>query len=332
MAENTQAIDVTDADIALAQRIISAASRHDLSALRILLKEGSAKVRNPETGQTPLHAAIESCRADQNGVAAVFTAEDEAVPVVKYLLLNGAIWNDLDRNNETPGCIALRLGLKKIYDIMVDAGVRAELLLAKLEEIDGPVDDSQEQSVDPNDPDYDVSLDNHAYLKSNLRFRPGILLDSSDNAVMMDWEKTIMTRHAETLLPTPGLRVLNIGHGMGIVDRAIQERNPSKHHIIEAHPQVLQSLRENGWYEKEGVVIHEARWQEVLPTLVEQGIVLDAIFYDTFAERYSALKEVFSEWVIQLLDSEGRFGFYNGLGADRQVSYDVYTKVSEGIE
>ena len=39
---------------------------------------------------------------------------------------------------------------------------------------------------------------------------------------MMDWETEIMTRHAETLLPTPGLRALNVGHGMGIVDAAIQ--------------------------------------------------------------------------------------------------------------
>lgn len=30
-----------------------------------------------------------------------------------------------------------------------------------------------------------------------------------------------------------------------------------------------------------------------------------------------------------LLEEEGRFGFFNGLGADRQICYDVYTKVVE---
>jgi protein arginine N-methyltransferase 2 len=30
-----------------------------------------------------------------------------------------------------------------------------------------------------------------------------------------------------------------------------------------------------------------------------------------------------------LLDEKGRFGFFNGLGADRKVCYDVYGKVVE---
>ena len=44
---------------------------------------------------------------------------------------------------------------------------------------------------------------------------------------------------------------------------------------------------------------------------------------------YKDLKELFTEHVIGLLDSKGLFGFYNGLGADRQICYDVYTKVVE---
>jgi hypothetical protein len=35
---------------------------------------------------------------------------------------------------------------------------------------------------------------------------------------------------------------------------------------------------------------------------------------------------VFSEQVIGLLEQEGRWGFFNGMGADRQISYDVYQK------
>ena len=144
---------------------------------------------------------------------------------------------------------------------MVDSGVRAEMLFATLgrfndteevtavEAVDGA---TQEPGTNPNDaspvPVFDgVSVDNFAYLKSPLRFRPRILLDSPDNAVMMDWEATIMNRHAETLIPTPELRTMNIGHGMGIVDHAMLSRNPSEHHIIEAHPPVLARLKEQGW-------------------------------------------------------------------------------------
>lgn len=114
---------------------------------------------------------------------------------------------------------------------------------------------------------------------------------------------------------------------MGIVDTAILTHDPAEHHIIEAHPQVHQRLREKGWYDKPNVKIHEGRWQDILPKLIEQGVVLDAIYYDTFAEDYKALKEFFSEYVVALLAKDGKFGWYNGLGADRQICYDVYTKV-----
>ena len=64
--------------------------------------------------------------------------------------------------------------------------------------------------------------------------------------------------------------------------------------------------------------------------LVEAGEYFDAIYFDTFAEEYDALKTFFSEYVVALLEGEnGRFGFFHGLGADRRVSYDVYTKVVE---
>jgi len=70
-----------------------------------------------------------------------------------------------------------------------------------------------------------------------------------------------------------------------------------------------------------------------VPRLIETGEIFDAIYFDTFAEEYKALKEFFTEHVIGLLASRegsgegGRFGFFNGMGADRQVCYDVYNKV-----
>ncbi|KAJ9614507.1 Arginine N-methyltransferase 2 [Cladophialophora chaetospira] len=340
-------------DILLAKRIISAAERHDVSVLQILLKNGSANVQDPtvSVASSPLHAAISACGKAEKGNE----AGEDAVKTLELLLENGAIWNDLNKEDETPGCIALRLRQTKLYDIMVQAGIRAELLFARMEELglsDDSDDDEEEDELVGERPSAkkqklsgedvreiqeavedkvldDVSLDNRAYLKSQLRYKPGILLDESDNAVMMDWETQIMQRHAETLIPKAGLKVMNVGHGMGIVDTAIQTHDPAEHHIIEAHPQVHARLREQGWYDKPNVIIHEGRWQDVLPKLVDEGVLLDAIYYDTFAEDYKALKEFFAEYVVQLLAPEGRFGWYNGLGADRQICYDVYTKVAE---
>jgi len=374
----------------MAQSLLLAAAKHDVNAVKNLLKNTSANVQDAETGSTPLHAAVAACGPHEvdfesgkvkatgkggprnvestNVSAAEEAAADE---VVRLLFENGAIWNDLDRNDETPGCIAVRIGLKSVYQQIVEAGVRAELLLDKLDGIQGMDEDVEEDegtdeaiTTEPadvdangeqtqartiqheqtahteavpatanaaiNEPpeDYIDHWDsNNDFLRSSLRFTDTQLLDSSSNAVMMDWETDIMAKHAQGLLPRPGLRAMNVGHGMGIVDTEIQKLGPAEHHIIEAHPAVIESMRSKGWFEKPGVFIHQGRWQDVVPKLVEKGIVLDAIYYDTFAEDYKALRDFFQEAVIGLMDPKGLFGFYNGLGADRQVCYDVYTKV-----
>ncbi|KAF2788948.1 arginine N-methyltransferase 2 [Melanomma pulvis-pyrius CBS 109.77] len=364
------------------QSLLLASAHHDISALRDLLRNSSANVQDVETGFTPLHAAIAACEPDTtsnevngqsnrntNGESAVEISEERkqelevAAKTVKLLFQHGAIWNDLDGNGETPGCIARRLGLTDLYEICVDAGVRAELLLSRLdgylplgdadsaseddeeeEEVEGEVaegvaEDTENAAVGGGEVDAgagDESTLNPNYLSSTLTFDRNRILDASANGVMMEWETTLMRRSAELLLPATGLRVLNVGHGMGIIDGIFQEKSPKSHHIIEAHPDVLKNMRENGWYDKPGVVVHEGRWQDVVPGLVEKGELFDAIYFDTFAEEYKALREFFTEHVIGLLDPAGgagdeggKFGFFNGMGADRQVCYDVYNKIVE---
>ncbi|KAK6004782.1 hypothetical protein QM012_008644 [Aureobasidium pullulans] len=394
MAEN-QAMDI-DTDTT-EQEILLAATNHDIDSLQRLLRtpKGSANVVDSDTGMTPLHAAIAACEPDDETAqdkkdmdvdeAATLNdaalEEEEALKTVKFLLENGAIWNDLDDNNETPGCLALRLGLKKCYEAMVEAGVRAELLLSRLDGFEMLVqyeDDSEEEEqevegfeivegenpdslqesmveveesapelvgpdgsvpgtesvpelvqIDEHGQETKVDVNSEDYLASNLTFKGDRLLDADKNGVMMSWETDIMQKTVDRLCPEPGLRVLNVGHGMGIIDGIFQDKKVAVHHIIEAHPDVLARMRKDGWYEKPGVKIHEGRWQDVVPKLVEQNEVFDGIYFDTFAEEYKALKEFFTEYVIGLLDPEGRFGFFNGLGADRQVCYDVYTRVVE---
>lgn len=339
----------TDLD---AQSLLLASANHDLEAIRNLLKTTPATVQDAETGFTPLHAAIASCEEDDvkqmNGDHVEESAErkkelESAAESVRLLLQSGAIWNDLDASDETPGCVARRLGLEEIYGIIVDAGVRAEILMARMDEYqflagddedddeeDGVTIDEEETEEAEEAEAVDPSTNNETYVQDQLTISSTNILDSAANGVMMDWETPLMERHASLLLPTPGLRVLNVGHGMGIIDTFVQSHSPITHHIIEAHPSVLAKMKEDGWNDKAGVVIHEGRWQDILPELVSSGdeVLFDGIFFDTFAEEYKALREFFSEWVVQLLDSEGRFGFFNGMGADRQVCYDVYNKVS----
>ncbi|KAF7117422.1 hypothetical protein CNMCM5793_006367 [Aspergillus hiratsukae] len=374
-----------DVDLTV-QEILLAASQHDIPKLRRLIrandKDGNAaNVKDPETGLSPLHAAVAACEPEErhtetngvngqtNGDSASASTELEhgqeqksivqsGAETVRFLLQEGAIWNDLDLNDETPGCLARRLGLSELYEMLVDAGVRAELLLNRLDGYEQLSDEEDEEETGQDegpateeDQDQDQApelvetttatgsaaeastagpdVTSSRYLESDLTFTNDRLLDQDQNGVMMAWETEIMCKSAKKLLPSTGLRVLNIGHGMGIVDNFIQDQSPSAHHIVEAHPAVVAEMKRKGWAEKPGVVIHEGRWQDILPALVAQGETFDAIYYDTFAESYADFREFFSEHVIGLLEQEGRWGFFNGMGADRQISYDVYQKVVE---
>ena len=360
------------------QTIILAASHHDLQSLRTLLRSSPPNVQDAETGTTPLHAAIAACEEDPNeGPDRKLDGElsngetpteesttreallEAAEKTVRLLLQNGAIWNIVDKKDETPGCLALRIGLTRLYDIMVDAGVRAELLLTRLDEYQRLADDEdedEESQIGDAEPEKDVSMNvdpdgenvnsqetasnllpaqptsgpySEDFLRSNLRFSNERILDSDANGVMMAWEDDLMKRTADLLVPSDGLRILNIGHGMGIIDNFFQAKSPSSHHIIEAHPEVLIQMRGKGWNDKPNIVIHEGRWQDVVPKLLEEEQMFDAIYFDTFAEDYKALRQFFDDSVIGLLDDGGRWGFFNGLGADRQICYDVYGKIVE---
>ena len=58
--------------------------------------------------------------------------------------------------------------------------------------------------------------------------------------------------------------------------------------IIEPHPDVLKHMREQGWYDKEGVKILEGKWQDFVESdeLLAVG-GFDVIYTDTFSEDYS---------------------------------------------
>jgi type IV protein arginine methyltransferase len=369
------------------QELLLAASQHDLTTLRHLIRTysfpdcESVDVQDSETGFTPLHAAIAACEADEeadketdpttptslvNGSHPGRTVNGDppisnqpsprevlisgAQETVRCLLQNGAIWNQLDKDNETPGCIANRLGLTDMYELMVDAGVRAELLLnrlegyEKLEDSDeivqdeaanGQINGANPALEEPNQLHASVQSEEDTnstqYLSSTLSLGADRILDEYSNGVMMSWESGLMSKSAEALLTAPNTKILNIGFGMGIIDNHFQSHpnKPASHHIVEAHPAVLADMKAKGWYEKSGIVVHEGRWQEILPRLVIEGQTFDAIYFDTFAESYSEFRDFFSEQVIGLLGPAGKFSFFNGMGADRQISYDVYQKVVE---
>ena len=112
--------------------LLSAAAAHDVPQLKELLKEFSAQTQHPETLNTPLHAAVASLSPESPADGQDVAAAEETV---RELLLAGAIWNDLNAAGDTPACIARRIGpaAASCYELLVEAGVRAEMLLGRLQ-------------------------------------------------------------------------------------------------------------------------------------------------------------------------------------------------------
>jgi protein arginine N-methyltransferase 2 len=361
------------------QQILTAAWSHDYPVVKKLLDTpGVASAQDPVTLESPLHAAIRSLGprpspdASEEELSEDKQAVEAAIAVIRELFQWGAIWNDVDDRDETPGCLAARLGRDEIYNLCVEAGVRAELLFGLLdgyEELDSGDEEWEEEGEDghveveaddthngaPVDGDDAPELiempeekaaeekpdvNSEDYLRSKVTYSDGKLVDGDGNGVMMAWETDIMRRSVDALLPgkAEGKRILNIGFGMGIIDGMFAETKPARHHIIEAHPEVLTYISTDeskfgpAWEasaEPGANKVYQGKWQEICPQLLAEGQVYDAIYFDTFGEDYNQLKMFFTEFIPGLLDQDGIFGFFNGLGADRKICYDVYTTVSE---
>ncbi|EEB07188.1 N-methyltransferase [Schizosaccharomyces japonicus yFS275] len=289
--------------------LLEAAKNLNLEEIKKLVDLGAVTAAiDYETGRNALHFVADVAEKEN---------EDSAAEIVSWLLSHGGVWNALDRAGESPGCIARRRHLAKLYDRILDAGVRSEMILALLE---------RKEHVNE-------QLDTHSnYLNSVLSYTQPTtdsksLLDSDANAVMMSWERNIMQRSAELIAPKPGCRVLNIGFGLGIIDTFLQEREPSLHVICEAHPDVLAHMRKTGWMDKPNVVVYEMKWQDAVEDIASK-YTFDGIYYDAFAESYEDLRNFFDA-AVGLLEPapESTLSFFNGLGADTQTFYDVYNRL-----
>ncbi|KAI5956524.1 RMT2 [Candida jiufengensis] len=342
----------------------------------------------PTTTTTPLHLICTHIPKD--------LLEEEikiVTQMVEILFEYGAGWCFTDINNDTPGCILIKRNLKHlpIYQEIVNAGVRAELLLRKVSEFDMEViedtddldheafgqieenveipdlvkeeeeveqDDIKEpteksdtmekttstknqesaKSIEIDDEPEAPSQNQQSYLNTKLEYKNNALVTKDrKDGVMMSWETEIMKMGSDSLAKgsyiepsekDSEINILNIGFGMGIIDTFIQQEQPTNHYICEAHPDVLKKLRDDGWYEKPNVIILEGRWQDELPKLLSQNIFFNGIYYDTFSEHYQDMLELF-DLVVGLLKPYGIFSFFNGLGADRIVIYEVYKKLVE---
>lgn len=270
--------------------LLKAVKEGRLADVELLLREGSDPLwQNEADGESILMAAAKGGHAE----------------ICSRLLELGAPWNAIDRNGLCAGDYAIEAGHGDAVDVLVNAGVQAELILGaafrrlKVEE----------------------KASNGDYLQQRVEYSEGRLTDESSSAVMMEWERPLMEAHAHAICRQGG-DILNVGFGMGLVDKAIQKRQPTTHTIIEAHPDVYKRMLEEGWGKKPGVRILFGRWQDVLDSLTSY----DGIFFDTYAEYYDDLRE-FHSHVPKLLKPNGIYSFFNGMCGDNAFFHVVYCHI-----
>mmetsp|Transcript_34546 Transcript_34546/g.106168 ORF Transcript_34546/g.106168 Transcript_34546/m.106168 type:complete len:351 (+) Transcript_34546:517-1569(+) len=264
----------------------------DVAALARMLDGGAAAgAQNDATGESALMRAASAANVD----------------AVALLLERGAPWNALDRQGRCAGDYATDARSQECVDALVAAGVRAQLLFGLLETGASTEDRSTE-----------------TYLGGVATFDATgeTLTDESGDAVMMEWERPLMAAHADLMLglfPHPAceplaaredLRVLNVGHGLGIVDGFIRRHADrlADHCIVEPHPDVLRRM--DDWRAAERVTVRGETWQAALADPAFGPF--DAIFFDTYAERYEDMRTFFKA-LPRLLTPGGVFSFFNGL-------------------
>ncbi|CCE62908.1 hypothetical protein TPHA_0D02720 [Tetrapisispora phaffii CBS 4417] len=277
--------------------------------------------------------------------------------LINILFEYGAGWNFIDYEDKTVGDLLIENGYSvnsSLYKRIVEAGVSAELLLRKINDNVEFLDDDEiiqealgmEDNEIPTEENIkivneDATAGNQeVYLQTELEYTANTLLTKENkDGVMMDWETGIMKLASDTITSSfdkddDSIAILNIGFGMGIIDtfieKDLQEKYPNKkvkHYISEAHPDVLKKLKNDGWYDKKNIIILEGRWQDSLNTLLDYGnVFFDGIYYDTFSEYYENILELL-DIIVGLLKPHGIFSFFNGLGADRQLCYEVYKNI-----
>ena len=139
---------------------------------------------------------------------------------------------------------------------------------------------------------------NSDFLNSSLTYTDdGRLLDENKNPVMMDWEDGIM-KDASSLICRDGGKILNIGFGLGIIDSYIQLHDIMEHWIIEAHPDVINKMKDSNWDKKNNVTCIFDDWKNVVKTLPK----FDGIYFDTHCDDFNS----FEKYIDLLLNPGGK--------------------------
>ncbi len=164
------------------------------------------------------------------------------------------------------------------------------------------------------------------FSKADWKKAPAIFTETKleilGQAVMEEWETPYMKQLAQIASSKGGV-VLEIGYGMGISSRFIQEANIQKHIIIEANKQVANKARVFAKKVARPVKVLEGLWEEVINKVTDDSI--NGILFDSYPLTEEELYQnhfSFFKVAYQKLKLGG--GTYILLGRDKNLFKSAY--------
>jgi len=130
-------------------------------------------------------------------------------------------------------------------------------------------------------------------------------------AVMEDWETPYMKDLADIAASGGGV-VLELGFGMAISAKFIQQHNIKRHIIIEANHDVAEKAREFAKTAPHSVEVLEGFWEEVIDKVPDGSV--DGILFDTYPLTDKELYQnhfFFFPFAYKKLKSGGVFTYYS---------------------
>lgn len=287
----------------------------------------------------PEEANLAAACDEETGVTALMiSASMGHAEAVELLLERGGVWNAQDRKGRTAGEHAIDAEYYAVAETILDHAVCCELILGAAARRTREAERNEEN----------VREREEAYLRGAVKYVDDDtdggdvrLVDENNDGVMMAWEAPIMEAHAEAMMASAatdddeqnGLAILNVGYGLGLIDKAIRRRKPRVHAIIEAHPDVLKRMQKDGFVDgARGVRVFPGKWQDVIAAattgLLGDDEKFDCIFFDTYGEYYHDMAD-FHALLPSLLKTGGIYSFFNGLAPDNIFFQAVYARIIE---
>ena len=141
-----------------------------------------------------------------------------------------------------------------------------------------------------------------------------------NSAVMERWETPMLQRQID-LLDVKDKDVLEIGYGMGITAKMIQNAEPKSHTIIECHPQVINYAKSTFPYIDKVNLVGNF-WQNVIMSMGK----FDRIFFDQHLDDYDAFFQI----IDMKLREDGIFSYFHWENFHKNES--LYNVVREPFE